>query len=84
VEQTRASGKLMLQRDASQYEAAKKALWRMLAALFSEGDAAAEPAAVPISRQIAQGVSALVKRYGDDPKTRRLLKQSMKEALDSL
>jgi hypothetical protein len=82
--QTRSLGKLVLKRDAPEYEAARKALWRLLDELFPK-EVAPPPRTEPkISAKISQDVASLIKRYESDSTTRRLLKKCLQEALDKM
>ncbi len=82
--QTRSLGKLVLKRDAPEYETARKALWRLLEELFPREEAPPPQPEQMISARIALDVSLVIKRYDTDSSTRRLLKKSLQDALNKM
>ena len=81
----KAYGRSVLDRDAAEYETAKKALQRLVDAVLGvERSSRSEPQDDSIDKAIQRDVIALVARYRDEFSSRRLLRDHMRKALEIL
>jgi hypothetical protein len=81
----KAIGKSVLDREAAEYETTKKALQRLVDAVLEvERPARSALQEDSIGQVIQREVNALVERYKSDPPSRRLLRDQLRKALETL
>lgn len=81
----KAYGRSVLDREAAEYETTKKALQRLVDAVLEvERPSRSEPLDESIGKAIQRDVAALVARYKSDPLSRRLFRDQLRKALETL
>jgi hypothetical protein len=81
----KAFGRSVLDRDAAEYQTAHKALQRLVDAVLGvERPRRSEPQDDSIDKAIQRDVTALVARYKDELSSRRLLRDHLRKALETL